>query len=318
MANFTSDGKHSFSQAEICIAAVNDLQILYTIILLVLNILLTISASVGNALILFALHKETSLHPPSKLLFRCLAATDLLIGLVSQPLHATYLLSLLTMSQGWQENFCVYSVTLATITSNVLCLVSLMTSTAISVDRLLALILGLRYRQVITFKRTLIALILFCLVDIALVSFFHLIYNNNKSKTFVTVALCIGNLATSAFCYAKIVVKIRQHHRQVQTQGSVNQGNCNAGGLAMNMARYKKTVSSVLWIQLTLIICYLPNTVVVAVISNMGLTLALDTAWGITVTLVFLNSSLNPFLYCWKIREIRVAARDTIRQCCSF
>ena len=40
-----------------------------------------------------------SLHPPSKLLFRCLAATDLLVGFVSQPLHVMYLLSLLTMKQ---------------------------------------------------------------------------------------------------------------------------------------------------------------------------------------------------------------------------
>ena len=32
-----------------------------------------------------------------------------------------------------------------------------------------------------------------------------------------------------------------------------------------------------------------------------------------TVTLVLLNSSLNPFLYCWKIREVRQAVRDTLR-----
>ena len=57
------------------------------------NILLSITAILGNSLILAALHKESSLHPPSKLLYRCLATTDLLVGLVSQPLYATFWMS---------------------------------------------------------------------------------------------------------------------------------------------------------------------------------------------------------------------------------
>ena len=54
------------------------------------HILLSITAFLGNTLILVVLHKETSLHPPSKLLYRCLATTDLLVGLVNQPLYATF------------------------------------------------------------------------------------------------------------------------------------------------------------------------------------------------------------------------------------
>ena len=58
------------------------------------NIFLSITAFLGNFLILAALNKESSLHPPSKLLYRCLATTDLLVGIVSQPLYATYWMSL--------------------------------------------------------------------------------------------------------------------------------------------------------------------------------------------------------------------------------
>ena len=57
------------------------------------NILLSITALLGNSLILVALRKVSSLHPTSKLLYRCLATTDLLVGLVSQPLYATYWMS---------------------------------------------------------------------------------------------------------------------------------------------------------------------------------------------------------------------------------
>ena len=50
------------------------------------NILLSITTFLGNSLILVALQKESSLHPPSKLLYRCLVTTDLLFGIFSQPM----------------------------------------------------------------------------------------------------------------------------------------------------------------------------------------------------------------------------------------
>ena len=53
------------------------------------NIVFSITASLGNILILIALRKVTSIHPPTKLLFQCLAITDLGVGLISQPLIAT-------------------------------------------------------------------------------------------------------------------------------------------------------------------------------------------------------------------------------------
>ena len=50
------------------------------IFLSALKVFLSIAAFLGNTLILVALHKETSLHPPSKLLYRNLAITDLCVG----------------------------------------------------------------------------------------------------------------------------------------------------------------------------------------------------------------------------------------------
>ena len=116
-----------------------------------LNIFLAITASLGNALILIALHKVTSIYPPTKLLFRCLAVTDLLVGLISQPLHVTFLFRFFT---AWNVN------TIATMIMraddfffSLLPAVSLLTSAAISLDRLLALLLGLRYRHTATLRR---------------------------------------------------------------------------------------------------------------------------------------------------------------------
>ena len=101
------------------------------------NIFLSILATLGNSLILVALHKVSSLRPPSKVLYRCLATTDLLIGFITQPLYATYWISL--VHEHW--SLCRYSLSATSVTGYVLCLVSLLTLTAISVDRLLALLL---------------------------------------------------------------------------------------------------------------------------------------------------------------------------------
>ena len=114
------------------------------------NIFLSIAAFLGNFLILVALNKESSLPPPSKLLFRCLATTDLLVGLVTQPLYATYWMSL--VHKHW--TLCQYARGAGYISSFALCGVSLLTLTVISVDRLLALLLGIRNRQIVTLKRT--------------------------------------------------------------------------------------------------------------------------------------------------------------------
>ena len=61
----------------------------YLIFLSAFNVLLAICSSLGNILILIALHKETSLHAPSKLFLRSLATTDLLVGVISEPVTIT-------------------------------------------------------------------------------------------------------------------------------------------------------------------------------------------------------------------------------------
>ena len=131
-------------------------------ILSTLNILLSITASLGNALILVALHKETSIHPPTKLLFRCLAITDLCVGVISQPLFAVLLLSDVTTGM---KREAIYNIAKTTaVSSFVLCSVSVLTCSAISVDRLLALLSGLRYRHVVTLSRVRAAIFCFWLI----------------------------------------------------------------------------------------------------------------------------------------------------------
>ena len=76
------------------------------IFLLVVNISVSVTAFLGNTLILVALQKESSLHPPSKLLYRNLAITDLCVGMIAEPVYVAYIMSVL--SDKW--DICFYGI----------------------------------------------------------------------------------------------------------------------------------------------------------------------------------------------------------------
>ncbi|XP_020623024.1 adenosine receptor A3-like [Orbicella faveolata] len=281
------------------------------VLLSTLNIFLSITASLGNALILVALHKETSLHPPTKLLFRCLAITDLCVGVITHPLFAVFLFSSVTTEMNWKVIF--YAEMLCTASSFVLCQVSIFTSSAISVDRLQALLSGLRYRQVVTLPRVRAVVTCFWLIGISIGSIYFWSYS---IAFYVGFSFTIFSLATSVFSYSTIYFKLRQHRPQVSP---LTQGQPNGRELPLNIARYKNSVSSAIWVQVALLTCYVPLSVVIMLVVYGQIPGSRsETALYVTGTFVYLNSSLNPILYCWRIRSVRQAAKDTIKQlnCC--
>ena len=276
-------------------------------VLLTLNIFSSITASMGNAMILVVLQKVSSIHPPTKLFFRCLAVTDLCVGLIIQPLYATYLMSGI-IKMNANVLYYVYEVNRAF--GWVVCGVSGLTSTAISVDRLLALLLGLRYRHVVTLRRVLAVTICFWVIGASLG--WIRMWRRDVALRITSILIALSMLI-SIYCYTRIHLKLR--HQQAQVQSQVSQEQPSGEGISLNVARYKKSVSSIMWVQLALVACYIPYGII-AMLDVNGI--KNDVARFITETLVYLNSSLNPILYCWKIKEVRQAVKDTIRQLYCF
>ena len=263
---------------------------------------LSVTAFLGNALILAVLHKESSLHPPSKLLFRTLATTDLCVGAAVHPFYVAYCIGV--YNERW--DICRLTLKICHITAYILCSVSVLTLALISVDRLLALTLGLRYRQIVTLKRTYVILSVSGLVC----STASVLYLWNTKITlwygYSNTSLC---LFASMFSYGKIFLALR--HNQTQVRGLQEQPTRQTA--SRSMARYRKTVSSALWVQLALVVCYMPYSILEIVVLLRGLSSAVFDARVLASTLVYLNSTLNPILYCWKIREVRKAVKDSVR-----
>ena len=270
----------------------------------IIHILLSLTAFLSNFLILVALHKESSLHLPSRVLYRSLAITDLLVGLVVHPLAVINFMSFI--HEDWGRYRWTYHAVF--VSGYALCSVSLSTMTAISVDRLLALLLGLRYRQIVTVKRIQVILVTFWIAAGVFTSFYSLIYHITFWSIFVATVSC---LMISSASYTKIFRALRLHHTQIQDHAQQHPSQPNA----LNIARYRKAVYNALCVQVALLVCYLLYCILVILRTFTKISAKhLVVSEALTVVLVSFNSTLNPFIYCWKISEVRQAVKLTMRQ----
>ena len=300
MANSTEDESPTFVNQEF--SCVSGVTLAHRIIFLMFGIPLSISAVVGNVLIIVVLHKVSSLHPPSKLLLACLAFTDLSVGLIAQPLFCGLLFPPKRPSSC--SGFLI-----VLNTSFLFSGVSLSTMTAISVDRLLALLLGLRYRQVVTVRRVKISIVALWILCSSVVMV--AIYNRRMALGISSAGLLMC-MVISTSCYTKIYRTLRLS--QVQVQDQSHQGQPNEEGTPLNKERYKKTVSTALWVQITLLACYVPFGLVSVFVNTASRTPSIVFARLLSITLLYFNSTLNPLLYCWKMRELRQEMKNAIRK----
>ena len=136
-----------------------------------------------------------------------------------------------------------------------------------------------------------------------------------------TVGLGFGilSLLTSAFSYIKIYLKLRHQQAQLHVHDAQDQGQVKGERFSLNIARYKRTVASIWWVQLAMVTCYVPFIIVATLRIHVGLDgSGIQMVRHLVVTLNYFSSSLNPFLYCAKIRDVRQAVKVTLRQvnCC--
>ena len=238
--------------------------------------------------------------------------TDLLVGLISQPLYVTILFPRFTT---WNVNVAIRRADVFFFA--LLPAVSLLTSAAISEDRLLALLLGLRYRHTVTLRRVWVVIVCIWLISAfpATGDIFFEYPKLAEIAFWLFSALLTFSLLVSVFSYAKIFKTLR--YRQVQVHRNTQQGQRpNGGGNQLNIARYKKTVYSIAWVQLALLICYFPYNLIafLALFRKLPFSTEINVylPWESFVTLLYLNSSLNPALYCWRIKDVRQEVKNMI------
>lgn len=273
----------------------------------VLNMVFSVTATVANLLVIAAIRRTPTLHSPSNTLLLGLALSDLGVALIVHPFFFAQMLGKVLRNKAV---FCEAGITVE-ITANALCIISLLTVTAVSLDRYLALRLHLRYKELITIKRVVIVIGIIWFIGAFIGSLWLYKPEMVKIKVTTTIVIC---LMTATFSYFQIYrVVSRHYHTDVILKCAVEQ--VNISKQAANMASFKSHALSTFWVYCLIIVCYLPYFCVVVVITQTGLSVAKRFLYEITATLVFINSSLNPLVYCWRLRDIRNAVRKTAKLC---
>lgn len=268
----------------------------------VFNIFLSYTTVMLNAVTIHAVRKTWWLPKPLRTLLLSLAVSDLGVGLTVQPFCISLLVKWL---QSVNPGCVAYK--LFFMVMSLFALASFFGVFLISLDRFLAIHLHLRYRELVTHSRV-VAVVISVWIVSAILSFITVWYPSESSLTvFAVGVLCIF---FTTLIFGRIFVVFRRHQEQIQVL-QVRQGAQN--GDVASFASLLKSAVGIFYIYVVLMLCYMPRafSLVATAISEPSTALKafLICSW----TMVFVNSSLNPIIYCWKMRHIRCAIMNILR-----
>lgn len=265
----------------------------------IINVPFCITATLANLVVIISIWRSNSLRTPPNMLLVGLALSDLGVGLIVQPFFIAYLLSF--AGRGAGKTTCI-SVVAFNLTAACLSSVSFGTVTAISLERYLSLRLHLRYEELITAKR--VRRFLFFLWFLGGSTPFILVFYVPRFKSYYYVVGIVLCLLISTVAYFKIHRIVVFHLRQIRT---------NEIALSDNLQNRKKSAYNMFVVYCALVCCYLPYSICLALGKITGYHRWNWIAINFALTVVNINSSLNPVIYCYRMREIRRAILHTLR-----
>ena len=262
----------------------------------ILNAPLMLLSIIGNALVLVAILKTPSIRSPSVIFLCSLAVSDLLVGLVVQPVYIVE--QMVKTVPKLQE--AVGGMGFAG------CGVSLWTMTAITVDRFLALYYHLQYPNLMTTSRAIYTIAtIWCIITL----FSFSVLWSPRIYYFLG-AFCITIcLLVCLFCFIKIYRIVRRHQVQIHVQQQAVENSTDTN--KQQIRQSTKSAKNIFIYFLVMILCYTPLffVYIISAINNLNSIVL----WTFPVTVAFMNSSINPFLYCWRTPELRRAVFKTAR-----
>ena len=296
--NITSEKNHTFSvQRESCYY-LDRFQIFHSgpptteyIVNCTLNAILAIVAIFGNGIILHAIRKSAALRPPSRALLCSLAASDFGVGLIVQPFYVLYKTAELKNNH---LLYCIGGIGFH-LSANVLSAVSFLTVTAIAIDRVLALLLTTRYQTTVSLRRVIkVLLTIWALTGLWV---FNWIWNKETYQVFNIIVISVCLLVCSV-SYITLWVTLSKLQKKTVPKEANNARSRKFGA-------YKRSVTNMFYVYALMLLCYVPYLAMFFVIQTTKVNSTKMLALSYTMTVLFANSAINPFLYCWRIREIR-------------
>ena len=271
------------------------------ILMCVVPACLSVTAIAFNAVAILALRRTLSLPKNLKLLLLSMAVSDVGVGLLVQPMYV----GVAVMFKEESHTFVILKDAYS-ITTNFICAASLIGVTALAADRFLAVHLHLRYHEFVTYYRIVFVVILIWMSS-AIIGLLFL-WDQLVSYAFVPI-ITIVCLVVNAIFYLKIYLAVKYHTEQIAAMQTSDGREINEE-MRRNAEKQKKAAVTFFCVYLVLVVCYLPN-LIIACIKFADVTIS-KYLTAFTDFVVFLNSSLNPLIYCWKMKHIRHAVKSIL------
>lgn len=260
------------------------------VIACVINAPLIVVSIISNALVLAAIRRAPSLRrEPSTVFLASLAASDFIIGLLVQPLVLADLL------HHGQPGISHARKTFPTLVG----CVSICTMALVSVDGFLMLHYHMRYPEVMTFQR---AIFTAGSVWVGFGLLSGLSFWKFTVYFLIAAVAFLISILISIFCYANIYRIIRQHQSQISIVQQAVESIHSEGD--RNMAKARIKTKNIFIFHVLRVLGYFPVLIYMIMLSTSQ---EPPKVWILAETMAYLNSALNPFLFCWRIKELREA-----------
>ena len=260
-------------------------------------------AVVGNALILAAIWKKTFVRTPFHILLSGLAITDLCTGLIAQPFVVAVNFIFVTQPQEVcnRPTFLLAIRGIANGSATLFISITVLFITLISIERWQ----HMSRRSMVTSHRGCLTVTSVLLLPIPLAilrCFFTDAKETYEREVYIAImTMVLFCFVTTSFAYFNVYWIIRHHKRQVRA----NEKSQNFGQPGIDLAKYKKSVVSILYILLLFSVCFLPSVIISSVAYLLlGERLELAVPFVVSLLLLFLSCSLNPVLYVWRMNDI--------------
>ena len=270
----------------------------------VFNIFLSYTAFMLNIVTIYAIYKTSTMPKTLKTLLLSLACSDVAVGLFSQPLYIFFLFNWLRLHNPGCNTQQVRTISITLFSG-----ASFLGVVAVSVDRFLAVHLHLRYQEVVTHRRVVIVVIGIWVKStfVSLIILWGLLSTRDLINTIIGAFSFIITFVV----YIRIYITVRRHKNHIHSMQIRDEAQSE---VLKNFIVLIKSTVGIFYVYLVFLICYLPYLICMAVIRIYGSSIVLKKLLLYSLTLMYLNSSLNPIIYCWKMRHIRHAIMDILRK----
>ena len=267
---------------------------------------------VMNVLVIMAVKTRPRLQSKYNILLACLAGTDLLVGVASQP---SYIVGQIYVVKGLSlSEYCRYHKL-----TNFLVLIPMFASvhhlTLISIERFVALKYTFRYITIVTRLRLKVAVV----GSWTFASFPGILRHFSEkldiiSGIVLTIVIFLNILLITS-CHLSVYLVTRRYERRIKCEQVSPQA-------AADFAKEKKALKTTRIIIMALLVCLSPVFLYVMCWSvsseTSGYTVnVIVLSHPVCIWFLSLNSLWNPFIYCYRNRMFRKACKELLRMKCA-